>query len=103
MTNAIRLHWDDVPTHGDAKTDRRLIPGKAGDLKRVIVPAGTVAERHEHDFEQFFYVQSGTGMLHTAAGDWPLAPGTVVHFEPHAWHSAVFDTETVLIEVNFKP
>jgi quercetin dioxygenase-like cupin family protein len=93
--------WDDVAPYGDEKADRRMVPGRAGDLKRVVVKAGTVSRRHEHDFEQFFLVQEGTGALTCAAGVIALKPGVVIHFEPHAWHSAVFESDTVLIEVNF--
>jgi quercetin dioxygenase-like cupin family protein len=96
------FHWDDVAPYGDGKADRRLIPGSAGDLKRVSVPAGTVADRHEHDFEQFFMVVEGTGMLTCTRGEIPLHPGVVVHFAPNEWHSAVFETATVLLEVNFR-
>jgi quercetin dioxygenase-like cupin family protein len=70
-------------------------------LKRVVVKAGTVADRHAHDFEQFFMVLEGTGVLTCAEGEIALKPGVVIHFEPDAWHSAVFKTETVLVEVNF--
>jgi quercetin dioxygenase-like cupin family protein len=70
-------------------------------LKRVLVPAGTVAERHAHDFEQFFMVLEGTGVLTCKEGEILLRPGVVIHFEPEAWHSAVFETATVLVEVNF--
>jgi quercetin dioxygenase-like cupin family protein len=31
-----------------------------------------------------------------------LTPGVVVHFAPEAWHEAVFEEETVLVEVNFR-
>ena len=75
--------------------------GRGGDLKRVIVKSGTVAARHEHDFEQFFMVQEGVGELTCAAGVIALKPGVVIHFEPRAWHSAVFHSDSVLIEVNF--
>ena len=78
-----------------------MVPGRAGDLKRVMVKAGTIAERHEHDFEQFLMVQEGTSALTCADGVIALKPGVVIHFEPHAWHSAVFESDTVLIEVNF--
>jgi quercetin dioxygenase-like cupin family protein len=92
---------DEVTAIGDAKADRRVIAGKAGDLKRVAVRAGTVADRHAHDFEQFFMVLEGTGVLTCAEGKIDLKPGVVIHFEPDAWHSAVFETDTVLLEVNF--
>jgi quercetin dioxygenase-like cupin family protein len=95
------FHWDEVAPYGDAKADRRLISGQGGDFKRVSVRAGTVAERHEHDFEQFFMVAEGAGVLTCAAGEIALKPGVVIHFEPNEWHSAVFETDTVLYEVNF--
>jgi quercetin dioxygenase-like cupin family protein len=94
-------HWDDVPPYGDTKADRRIISGQGGDFKRVMVKGGTVAAQHEHDFEQFFYVVEGAGVLTCASGDILLRPGVVLHFEPQAWHHAVFETNTVLIEVNF--
>lgn len=93
--------WDEVAPYGDANADRRVIAGNAGDLKRVCVKAGYAAERHAHEFEQFFVVLEGTGILTTAEGKVALKPGVVVHFAPRAWHSAVFHTDTVLIEVNF--
>jgi quercetin dioxygenase-like cupin family protein len=102
MTTTAVFHWDDVAPYGDEKADRRILHGAGGDLKRVMVKAGTVAARHEHDFEQFFLVVEGTGVLTCAAGDVVLKPGVVVHFQPLAWHSAVFETDTVLVEVNFK-
>jgi quercetin dioxygenase-like cupin family protein len=95
------VHWDDVATYGDEKADRREIAGRGGALKRVAVKAGTVAGRHAHDFEQFFFVQEGTGVLTCAEGEIPLRAGIVVHFQPGEWHSAVFDSDTVLVEVNF--
>ncbi len=101
-TAATHFLWSEVPLSGDDKADRRVIAGKAGDLKRVAVKAGTVAARHSHDFEQFFMVLEGTGLLTCADGDIALRPGVVVHFAPDAWHSAVFETDTVLVEVNFR-
>jgi quercetin dioxygenase-like cupin family protein len=101
MTETSRFHWDELPSNGDQLADRREISGTGGSLKRVAVAAGTVAERHAHDFEQFFLVQVGMGILTCAAGEIALYPGVVIHFEPNAWHSAKFETDTVLIEVNF--
>jgi len=94
--------WDEVTPSGDDKADRRVIAGVAGDLKRVAVKAGTVAARHSHEFEQFFMIHEGTGLLTCAEGDIALRPGVVVHFAPNAWHSAVFETDTILVEVNFR-
>lgn len=94
--------WNEVEPYGDTKADRRVIAGKAGDLKRVCVKAGYVAAKHSHEFEQFIMVLEGSGVLTTAEGEVELKPGVVVHFAPQAWHSAVFETDTVLVEVNFK-
>jgi quercetin dioxygenase-like cupin family protein len=41
------------------------------------------------------------GVLTCADGEIALKPGVVIHFEPHEWHEAVFETDTVLYEVNF--
>ncbi|HQT65064.1 MAG: hypothetical protein B7Z75_01145 [Acidocella sp. 20-57-95] len=101
MTKTSVYNWNDVTPYGDEKADRRVIAGKAGDLKRVFVKAGTVAAQHSHDFEQFFMVLEGTGVLTIAEGEVVLAPGVVVHFAPNAWHSALFHSDTVLVEVNF--
>jgi quercetin dioxygenase-like cupin family protein len=102
MAIARQFHWDDVATYGDAKADRRLIAGVAGDFKRVAVKAGTVAARHEHAFEQFFMVAQGEGVLTWEGGEIALKPGVVIHFEPRVWHEARFETDTVLLEVNFR-
>ncbi len=102
MSGTDIFHWDEVVPYGDEKADRRLITGGGGDVKRVMVKAGTVAARHEHDFEQFFLVITGTGLLTIAEGDVVLKPGVVVHFQPRVWHKAIFETDTVLVEVNFR-
>ncbi len=96
------FHWDEVAPYGDAKADRRLIPGMAGDLKRVLVKAGMVSARHAHAFEQFFMVVEGTGVLICPTGEIALRPGVVVHFAPDTWHEARFDTDAVIYEVNFQ-
>ncbi|WP_298214268.1 cupin domain-containing protein [Acidocella sp.] len=102
MSGTEVFHWDDITPYGDEKADRRLIPGKAGDFKRVAVPGGTVAARHEHDFEQFFMVAQGQGVLTCAQGEIALRPGVVIHFAPHVWHEARFTADTVIYEVNFR-
>jgi len=100
--NVAQFHWDEVAPYGDAKADRRLIPGQAGDFKRVAVRAGYVAARHSHEFEQFFMVAEGEGVLLWEGGEILLRPGIVVHFDPGAWHEARFDTDAVVYEVNFR-
>jgi hypothetical protein len=78
MTVARRFHSDDVVRQGDAKADRR-----------------------QHDFEQFFLVEVRSGVLTCTDGEFLLWPAVVIHFEPDTWHRAIFETDTVLIEVNF--
>lgn len=95
--------WDSVPGHVQGGTDRREIPGDGASLKMLRIPAGTTAARHSHPHEQFVQVLEGTGRLECEAGTIPLAPGTVIRFGPEEWHSAVFETDTVLIEVNLRP
>jgi quercetin dioxygenase-like cupin family protein len=102
MPEAECLHWDEVAPYGDAKADRRLIAGRGGDVKRVAVKAGHVAARHSHAFEQFVLVESGTGVVTWEGGEMALRPGIVIHFEPNAWHEARFETDAVLLEVNFR-
>ncbi len=102
MAKATLFHWDEVPPYGDAKADRRLIAGQAGDFKRVCVQAGFFASRHEHAFEQFFMVAEGTGVLLCADGEILLRPGAVVRFEANVWHEVRFDTDAVVYEVNFR-
>ncbi len=77
-----------------------VLDGAGATLRHVSIQAGTVASRHDHPFEQFLYVASGGGTLHCDAGPISLAPGVSLHLEPGAWHSAVFDQDTVLIEIN---
>jgi len=76
------------------------VEGQRATLRRVEVGAGHVAERHSHAHEQFLLVTAGGGTLRCEAGEVRLAPGVVVHLPPGAWHSAVFEAATVLIEVN---
>lgn len=102
MANAMRFHWDEMTPYGDAKADRRMIAGRAGDFKRVCVRAGYSAPRHDHAFEQFFMVAEGEGVLICPDGEFALRPGVVVHFAPHVWHEARFDTDAVVYEVNFR-
>jgi quercetin dioxygenase-like cupin family protein len=101
MTQTSVFVWDEVAAAAGEGADRREIMGVGGSLKRVAVKAGTVAERHAHDYEQFFMVLEGGGVLTCESREILLHPGVVIHFEPEAWHSAVFETDTVLVEVNF--
>ena len=68
----------------------------------ITIPAGTQAGKHSHAFEQFVIVESGRAKLTTASGDCVLEPGVVIRFPPDTWHQAVFETDTVLLEVNLR-
>jgi quercetin dioxygenase-like cupin family protein len=95
--------WDDVQPEKGEGVSRRLIPGDGASLKMVSIKAGTVAGRHSHPYEQFVHVIEGSGQLECETGTIPLKQGTVIHFAPDAWHSAVFEIDTVLVEVNLRP
>ena len=45
------------------------------------------------------HVLEGGGYLECEIGTIPFKPGTVIHLAPDVWHSAVFQTDTVLVEV----
>ena len=79
---------------------KRTIPGAGASLVRVVVPAGISASRHSHAHEQFVQVISGSGILETEQGRKPFSAGSVFHFPAGAWHAAIFETETMLIETN---
>jgi quercetin dioxygenase-like cupin family protein len=95
--------WTDLP---DADLPRgvgkRSLEGSGGDLVRVRVPAGTKAARHSHNHEQFVQVIEGSGRLETEEGEAAFGPGSLFHFPKDTWHSAEFDSDTILIETNFK-
>lgn len=93
-------HWDDLPVQQAGDVRRILFAGAGADLKRVEVPAGTSAARHQHDHEQFIMVLSGHATLTTSEGSAELVPGSVVRLEAHAWHAAEFHRDTVIVEVN---
>lgn len=100
MTNVDVFQWAAVVAEGGAEAGRKTIPGLGASLKRVQIKAGAVAERHSHPHEQFVIVLEGGGRLECEAGSVALRPDTVLRFAGGAWHSAVFDTDTVLLEVN---
>ena len=103
MPNASAFNWDEVAADGDGRVARQAFAGDGASLRRVSVKAGTTAERHSHPHEQMVLVLQGTGRLECEAGTVSLRPDTVVHLRRGAWHNAVFDTDTVLLEVNLPP
>ena len=103
MPRASVFNWSEVRGESAAGVERREIGGAGADLKRIEIAAGTVAGRHDHAFEQFVQVIEGGGRLQCDAGEIELKPGTVLHFPAGAWHSAVFEQDTVLVEVNLRP
>lgn len=100
MPQSIVTRWDDLPGQVTNSVLRTAFTGTGAELKRVVVPAGVVAPRHEHEHEQFLLVLQGKATLTTPDGTFALEPGTVVHFKPQTWHEAQFETDTVLVEVN---
>lgn len=102
MSGPACYDWPEVDGETADDITRKQIDGKGAVLRHVDVPAGHEAARHDHPFEQFIQVISGTGVLQCDAGEVKLQPGTVVHLPAGAWHSAVFETDTVLVEVNVK-
>lgn len=95
--------WDDLPeTAASGGVTKRAIEAEGGSLVRVTVPAGTKADRHSHPHEQFVQVVTGSGRLTTEQGERPFSSGSVFHFPVNAWHSAVFETDTVLVETNLR-
>ena len=95
------LSWTDLPeTAAASGVAKRSLPGSGAALVRVAVPAGTEAPRHSHDHEQFVQVIEGRGSLETGQGRVPFGPGSLFHFPAGTWHSAVFETDTVLVETN---
>ena len=95
------LRWQERSAEPGANgVTRRRLEGAGATLVRVEIPAGTRAAEHEHAHEQFVEVLSGAGTLTTAAGERPFGAGDVFRFPPGTPHSAVFDEDTVLLEVN---
>lgn len=94
------ITWKAIPADESAAVQRREIRGSGALLKQLVIKAGTAADRHSHDFEQFLLVVEGLFNLTTEEGVTELRPGMVVRFDPDAWHSAVFLEDTVLVEVN---
>ena len=97
MTQPDRLLW---PTDASEAVTLPELPGIGATLRQVRAPAGHSAPRHSHPFEQFLYVVAGSGTLQRESGPVTLTPGTVIRFAPDDWHSAVFTTDTFLLEVN---
>ena len=95
------VNWKDllIAEAPGGVTKRRLAIGSST-LVTVSVPAGTEAGKHSHHHGQFVQVVSGTGTLTTEQGEKPFGPGSVFVFPADTWHSAKFDTDTVLIESN---
>lgn len=101
MTTATHYDWPaieaDRARQGVAK---QQIAGHGGSLVRIEVRAGTVADPHSHPHEQFVQVISGKLRVEASGNHCELGPGSVLHLPPDTVHSAVFDEDTVLVEVN---
>jgi quercetin dioxygenase-like cupin family protein len=103
MTTKHCVSWEDLPEQvSPSGVGKRTLAGNSISLVMVRVPAGTNAPKHSHPHEQFVQVLSGSGTLETEQGSHSFGPGSVFHFPADAWHAAMFDSETVLIETNLK-
>ena len=101
MTAKHCISWQEMPESlSPSGVGKRTLEGTDASLVMVRVPAGTNAPRHSHRHEQFVQVLSGSGVLETEHGSHVFGPGSVFHFPADAWHAAVFDQETILIETN---
>lgn len=52
----------------------------------LFVPPGARMELHQHEAEEVYVIQSGTGEMLTADDSRPVAPGDYVYLPPWAWH-----------------
>ena len=95
------LNWQDLTPQDTKGIEKRCLAGANGTLVQVDIPAGTQAPRHSHPHEQIVHVVSGTGTLETSEGTKRFQAGSLFHFPADTWHSAVFETPTVLVETNF--
>ncbi len=103
LPNVAAFNWDSMPAEGDAQVARQSFASDGVCLRRVQVKAGATADRHSHPHEQIVLVLQGAGHLRCEAGTVALRPDTVIHLRSGDWHSAVFETDTVLLEVNLPP
>ena len=95
------IAWNEIeaaPAPGGVTKRRIDLPGAS--LVTVTVPAGAEAPKHHHAHGQFVQVLSGSGTLTTEQGPRAFAAGSVFVFPAGTWHSARFDTDTVLVETN---
>ena len=101
MTEEHVVRWKNRPADADGSgVTRRRLEGAGAALVRVEVPAGARAAEHAHPHEQFVEVLAGAGTLVTAAGERAFGTGDAFHFPAGTRHSAAFDEDTVLLEIN---
>jgi hypothetical protein len=58
MTGTKFFHWDDIAAQGDAKADQRAIAGMGGELKRVAIADGNVADLHQHHLSNSLWLRT---------------------------------------------
>ncbi len=98
------IAWIDVPSTSSAGgVTKQGVALKGVSLVAVSIPAGTEAPRHDHDHEQIVQVISGSGTLTTDQGPRGFGPGSLFVFPTGTWHSARFETATLLVETNVSP
>jgi len=82
---------------------KKSIGGDDASLTLITIRAGTVADRHNHPHEQFVHVLSGHARIKTDDDECEVRAGSVLHLPSNTYHSAVFDEDTVLVEINVNP
>lgn len=99
----IMQSWDDVTEIvAGPSVSKRIIEGSGASMVKLVIKAGSRADRHSHAFEQFVQVMSGGGLLETEDGTKRFAAGSLFHFKPDTWHAAHFDEDTILVETNLR-
>lgn len=64
----------------------------------VIRADGTARfDRHHHDFEEFWSVAAGSGIVAIGDAEHPVGPGDIVHTPPQVEHDIVAVTEELRI------
>lgn len=79
---------DTVPTCGIrlVHPSNPLAPSPALGISLLYVPPGARMDLHQHEAEEVYVIQSGTGEMLVADGSRPVAPGDYVYLPPWSWH-----------------
>lgn len=73
-----------------------LAPSSALGVSVLLVPPGARMDLHQHEAEEVYVIQSGTGEMLTADGSRPVAVGDYVYLPAWTWHGIVNDGREML-------